>query len=71
MVGNFQAAETQPKEPSGYYQSILNRKTEEPKVQTFDLDEELRKLERIKQQRQNAYFAHRDKVNKAKMEQMT
>ena len=36
-----------------------------------DLDKELEKLELIKRARQVAYDEHRDKVNRAKMEQFT
>ena len=51
LVGNFQAAEEKKETSSGFYESLLRKKsTEAPsdKKQAFDLDEELRKLERIK-----------------------
>ena len=75
MVGNFQAADDKKdttQAASGLYESLMRKKSEvkqeSEQQKAFDLDEELRKLERIKQQRQLAYDTHRDKINKAKME---
>jgi len=51
LVGNFQAAEEKKETSSGLYESLLRKKSNEPssdQTKSFDLDEELRKLERIK-----------------------
>lgn len=76
MSGNIQAAEDQPSQPSpgGIYESVIKKKQQEspePEEQTFDLDEELAKLEQIKKLRQQDFNDHREKINKAKMEQLT
>ena len=77
MSGNIQAAEDQPSQPSpgGIYESVIKKKQQEsrpePEEQAFDLDEELAKLEQIKKLRQQDFNDLREKINKAKMEQLT
>ena len=61
---------------TGFYQKVLQRKREASeaifeKRKEIDLDEELQKLERIKELRRSKFDEHRERVNQEKLRQLT